>query len=808
MHRWTKIALRIIAGLIGLVFIVYISLAIYVNINKKSLLASISKELNNNINGTMTIGSMDPSFLKGFPGVSVTLNNVQIRDSLWERHRHTLLDAKDLDVSVNALALITGTIRIDRIGINNATIDLFTDSTGYSNTSVFKKKREVNDKEVQSNSSSAEIRRIILNNVSFILDNRLGNKLFRFSVHKFRGKMDYRSDGWKADARLDMLVNSLAFNTDKGSFLKNKTMEGGFLADYDKKTGVISLSEQKMLIGGDAFTLGGSFNVAAKPVSFTIKIGSDKVLWRHASALLADNITAKLNMFDLKKPISVDAVIAGNMGHGSKPSVDVACVVKNNELNSPGGSVDGCSFNGFFTNHAVKGRGYNDANSQIRLYHFAGSYSQIPFFIDTAVINNLIKPVSSGTFRSKFPIRALNKVLGNDLLKFNNGIADLDLRYQADMVNYQLQKPIISGIIEIKDADLDYVPRKLNFKNSSIGIQFTGNDLLLKNIRVQSGESIAYMEGSVKNFMNLYYTAPEKIILTWQIKSPRINLGEFIGFLGSRKRIISSGKKKSDNDFMGRLNTVVEKSRVNMHMQADKVIYHKFTATDARADLALSGQGIEMQNISLKHGGGSLIINGLISQKGNLNNFDVHAKVANVGISNFFYSFENFGLQSLTSKNLRGYLFSKTDISGSITDAGKLVPRSLRGTVLFDLKEGALVGFEPIKGVGKFAFPFRDLNNIVFSNLNGKFDIMGEKIRINPMLISSSVLNMNVAGIYSMTRGTSIALDVPLRNPKKDETITDKKEIKERRMKGIVLHILAADGEDGKIKFSWNKNHD
>ncbi len=157
-------------------------------------------------------------------------------------------------------------------------------------------------------------------------------------------------------------------------------------------------------------------------------------------------------------------------------------------------------------------------------------------------------------------------------------------------------------------------------------------------------------------------------------------------------------------------------------------------------------------------------------------------------------------LKSPTSKNLRGYLFSKTNIAGSISDQGKLLPNSLRGNVVFDLKKGALISYEALKSVGKFAFPFRDLDNITFNNLNGKFDIRGQKVTINPMQINTSLLNMDIAGVYSMTTGTNIALDVPLRNPEKDKEITDKKEIRERRMKGIVLHLLATDGEDGKIK--------
>jgi len=229
-------------------------------------------------------------------------------------------------------------------------------------------------------------------------------------------------------------------------------------------------------------------------------------------------------------------------------------------------------------------------------------------------------------------------------------------------------------------------------------------------------------------------------------------------------------------------------------------------ATDATADLFLSEAGIGLKNVSVKHGGGSLKVDGNVSQKGNLNHFSINTTLSNVDIKNFFYSFDNFGMTSLTSKNLKGFLYSKTKIAGTITDQGKLVTNSLNGKVVFDVKRGALLSFDPIKNVGKFAFPFRDLDNVTFENLNGNFDIRGPRITINPMQINSSILNMDVAGVYSMSTGTNIALDVPLRNPKKDEDLTDKKEIQARRMNGIVLHLLATDGEDGKIKIKLNRN--
>jgi hypothetical protein len=49
---------------------------------------------------------------------------------------------------------------------------------------------------------------------------------------------------------------------------------------------------------------------------------------------------------------------------------------------------------------------------------------------------------------------------------------------------------------------------------------------------------------------------------------------------------------------------------------------------------------------------------------------------------------------------------------------------------------------------------------------------------------------------------------IPLRNPRRDELITDADEKRERSLKGIVLNLRAVDGEDGKVKIRLGKKSD
>lgn len=802
MPRWSKITLKIFGGVAALLLLVYVVAAFYVNAHKKQLLEQITLALNKDLDGRLDIGSMDPTFLKGFPGVSVRLRNVVLKDREWERHQHALLSADDLEVSLNMLALFTGTIEMKKIGISNANIYLYTDSNGYSNTSVFKKKGH-KPKTEKGGGSDLEFGKFELENVSFVLDNQKGHKLFQFAVDELKGSMDYSWSDWEADLKMRTFVKSLAFNTRRGSFVKDKWLEGPFKISYSDKKKIITISPKELKIGKDVFRIGAEFETSRKKSGFKINIEVKDILWRSASALLAPNIETKLNMFNLDKPIHVYCTLDGDLNAGGDPAIDVKALVKGNRLTTPGGVVDDCSFTGYFTNGFVKGKECDDANSAIKLYGLKGAYQEMPFSVDTGMVINLDKPVATGVFRSKFDIAKLNNVIGDNMLKFGAGTGDVRLSFRADIVDFMLTKPFVKGLVDIKNADVTYVPRKVSFKNTAIALDFTDHDLFIRNIRLQSGKSVVMMDGSIRNFLNLYYNSPEKIMLNWKIRSPQVHLEEFLGFLGTRKP--KAKKRTPKSNFSDNLNEAFEKSQVNMNVKVDKVYYNKFLATDANADLLLSETGIYIKDVAVKHAGGLLKMSGGLTQQREINRFTMNAVLSNVDVKHLFYVFDNFGLKSLTSKNLKGYLFAKTSLSGKISERGAILPGSLNGSVVFDLKKGALLSFDPVKNVGKFAFPLRDLDNITFEQLNGRFDIRGEKITINPMQVNSSLLNMDVAGIYSLGKGTEIALDVPLRNPKKDEDITDKRQLKERRMKGIVLHLLATDGEDGKIKIKLGR---
>lgn len=247
------------------------------------------------------------------------------------------------------MALLHGAIDIKKMNIRDAVIDMYTDATGYSNSAIFKKKAPKDTSE--DSGSFPKLRNILLENVTLGIEDVKNGKKYKFTVHELDGDIDYTLSGWEAAIDLDALAHSMAFNTVHGSFIKEKTLIGRFDVSYDEGEGFITAKPNLLEIGGDDFTIGAKIRVGGETADFTINIANESVLWRNVSHLLSPNISDKLDMFNLDRPIAVKCDLIGDFNAEGDPSIFVKAEIRDNVLHTPGGNVDNCNFTGIFTNH-------------------------------------------------------------------------------------------------------------------------------------------------------------------------------------------------------------------------------------------------------------------------------------------------------------------------------------------------------------------------------------------------------------------------------------------------------------------------
>lgn len=812
MPKWLRISLKLIAGCCLLLVGLWIVLAAYVETHKKELLQRVTESLNDQLDGKISVGDISFSLWRGFPSLAVEMQNVSVRDTLWEKHHHSLLEAQDIYVNLNMRKLISKRIEIKKITASHGRIYLFTDSSGYSNTYIFKKKNP--DK--KGSKQKISFLDFSLNDIQFTLEHKIKNKLFRIDIHHFSGHAKREQNHWLTESVLDARISDFCFNTEKGSYLKDVNLKSSLRFRYypDKKH--LEIPEQSLQLNEEQLAFAGNFHFNETPAAFDLHFLSKNASFHKVIAWLSPNISCKLDSIDLVKPVRLEAFINGHIKYRDTPTVAVTWDVRNNTLRTPFDDFTNCTFQGKFYNEFIPGKGHNDPNSAIQLTGVKAEWLGLPFQIDTFHLSNLQKPIVNFYLQSLFPLTALNNAGDNMPFLFKNGFMAFKLHYNGTIsaiTGRDSTIPNVQGFITVRNANFVYLPRGLEMKNTSADLLLEGDNMRISNVVTSRGESVLKMEGTAEHIFRFYFSNPEKVLIAWRIKAPVVNLGDFITFVSKRKRIEARRRQQQAprnkaHRILNQLDKVLDLANVVMDVDVDKLNFRHFTATNLKATANLSTQSITLQQIKLLHAGGSLNMNAVINQGEARNPFTLQAVVNDVDVSRMFYAFENFGQDAIDYKNVQGKLSVDVNVNGNMTDDAKIIPGSMNGTINYQLKDGAIVNFEPFTKINKFAFKKRDLSNVLIKDLSGHMTVAGNKFIIPPTQIVSSTFYLTIAGVYAPPYNTDISLELPLRNPQKDAADSEDPNsiVVPKKKKGLVLFLRAKSDKDGKVKIGLDRD--
>jgi len=804
LPKWAKITLIVLLVLMLLVIAAWFVMAWYINSHKKELLAKITAEVSEKIDGNFHIQDMEPALLKSFPNISVRLEGVTLSDSLYPVHKRNMLDLASVYIKINALSLITRHPEVMKVTIADGAVNLFTDPNGYSNTYLLKKKKPAAAKKKKG--KEIEILNFGIEQVTFTFDHLQRNKQFKVTVQEMNGRINPAGDLLDITADTRAHFHQLGFNLAKGGFVKDKDLEATLHILFDKKTKQLKLPVQEIEVDGTDINFGCEFNFGHKPADYHIHIDAPAIGFREGISYLSRHIASRLDSFNLEKKLAVKVQVDGSFRYPDTPLVHASWQTEHNVLYSSFGKMEKTRLKGEFRNNYVPGKGRGDANSAVTITGLEATFAQIPFKADSVVVYGLINPLMKLKLVSKFPVERLNAVIGNTF-DMKQGEADLDLNYTGPVLSHDTSRHSMYGHIRIRDAALTYIPRSLSFNKCNINIEFLGNDLELRNTTLSSRNSNIRIDGIARNFMNVYFLDPGKVVFDWKISSSMIDLNEYKTFLAPRRRNAAGTGRRKVNHRVARISErlalLLDKSNMHLHVNVGRLRYNHFEAQSINADIDLTENDISLRNVRLNHAGGGLNANATLHTADNVTPFALQARVSNMKIDRVFYAFDNFGQNTLNSTHLEGALSADINVNGSLTGSGQIVKNSMQGKISFVLSNGELNNFPPFESIRKFAFKKRNLSHITFNTLKNDLDIEGGKIRIHPMSIESSALTINVAGVYAFDKGTDISIAIPLRNPQKDKELIAQGK-KPRKDKGIIIYLRAQDGEDGKVNISWD----
>ena len=804
-NKFLKYTLRAVLITIGIYLLLLMAIYIYISSNKKSIVAKVTTEINDKIQGIVSIDNIDVTLFTTFPSFAVQIQNITIKDSLYAQHGHTFFTAKNVYAKLSFLSLIKRKPEVSKLVVEKASLYLFKDSTGYTNENLLNRKKPTTAIATAKDDNSY-INKIELRDVHFTKEDKQKSKLFDFVINNLKCNTGIEKDEMVYEVQQDILVKSLAFNTDKGSFVQEKTLNGKFKLYYKKETNFLHFNNIQLAINKQPFVFTGQFLFTPINPTFNLQVSAKNILYADAKSLVTPSINKGLSVVSLEKPLDVEAIINGPLNAG-EPLIKANFTVKNNSLKTPLIDFEKTSFTGSFTNQIDSTKPRNDINSKIELQNFIGDWNGLIFNAKEIIATNIENPTVKTELIAKATLQEINDIIGSDALQLISGNAALNISYSGPLIKNTTNNTFANGNIIVSNGEILYGPKNIPLHNCTGIIEFKNSDVFVHKLSTDVLGNNITMFGYAKNLLELIdKDAMDKAEISWSVTSPKLNLEKLIPLFSSQGKVVNKSKGKTAYvKTAKKIDALLEHGNLKLNAKTNQLIFQKFVSQNVEADIVLKENKWIIQKATLQHAGGSMNVQGMLSGLDSKRiTTTANVTFTNVDIEKLLYSFNNFGQDGITYKNIEGKFSANANIVANMNNQLILDPESINGRVNFSIKNGKLIQFEPLYKLQDFVFKKRNFEEITFAELKNTLNINNQEVTINRMEIQSSVLSLFVEGIYSLKGNTDISIQLPLSNFKKRKADFTPENIGAKKGGGMSVFVRAKADENGKIKFKYD----
>jgi uncharacterized protein YhdP len=792
-----------------LLFLFWATLAIYVEWKKDSLLEKARSEINTRIGGTLQIGHAEISLFRHFPAVTLSLSDVSLRDSAWQRHRHDLLQAERVYISFSPFrSLLHRRVELGAVFLDNATLYFYTDSTGYSNTYLLKDRDSSSRSPSTTSGAGGDLPTVVLSNVRWVMDRQDKHKLFDLSFHRLTAIIKREDRMLQFEVTTMLTANSFSFSTEKGSFIRGKPLSGHFGFTYNPASQIVQTDKARLDIDGYPFVFSGRFFPTVNPDPFFLTIDVERIPFRAAAALLTPRLEQKLDEFDIDKLIAIHAQLDNGAADQREPQIQVRVNLNNGGVLTPTGSFTAVSFSGTFTNEWVHGQSRDDENSGMRFTGFSGQLGAIPLHADSLVITNLVHPQLSCDLHSHFEIAALNDLYGSQTLQFRAGSCAMDLRYNGPLSENDTAGATVNGQLDLDSAAIVYLPYQFALTKANGRLLFRDQDLVIDRLAARVGNTNVRIKGVAKNLIALLDHNSEDVSMNWTLSTSHLALEDFMALAG--RVSTASSRQKAGTPVLAatasRIDNFLKAGAIHLNLDAADISYKDFVGAHAKATLVFQGSTIRLSQLAAEQGAGTLALKATLMRlpQSDANPLSLESHFEGIDLPGLFRSFDDFGLKGIGARNLKGRMSADIKLTGLLTDKARIVPNSLKGTIDFSIRDGQLLDWEPMEKIQETVLKKRDLSEVRFGTVQNSLGIDSTTMTLHRMEIRSTAFTLFAEGTYDLKKGADMSLQVPLSNLKARAGDIPPESRGNDSNAGLSVHLRAKTDQDGNLKITWD----
>ena len=751
------------------------------------------KQINKSINARIDVQKIDLSFFSQFPKASLDFSNVAFYDnSSKNKSDSPIIKSDKIFLSFDIMELINNDYNLQEIVLENAIINFEIFKNGDNNFSFL------------SSNQSSDSSKFLLNlksvkfiNTQFNYKNAATDQQFQVQIK------DAIADGVFSESDFDINLKGRTmlnyFYSQKRLIVSNKNIELDVSTKFDIEKDHYALQKGLLTYDGIPLKLSGGVQLYKNSIGINAKLRATMLRFSDIAKNIDKDILATIDKYNLQGLISLDVNIGGRIGGKYKPHLSAYASLDKFKFDysQKGISASDITMRVKYNN----GKKNNLRTSSIIISKLSGK-SSLGDFEGNIEVRNLWQPKIKADIKGKWDLALLNDIIAVDTISQMAGKASthswisINLRYEEQQSKWEVAKLNIDNNFDIRGAEFKLKDSKIAYKNIISKGRLENNKLIIYNLSADAQGSSISVLGSIYNLpFGTNYKANKPLVISLSLNADKLSYQKVMDAL-------PKGSNNGDSRFSDALDIVID---INTKVFA----YQNISIEDLSGRFQMRNRRLSFFKLKGRAFDGSfdgmLWIDGSIDGK-----YDLFSKgeTKAFDISKSFEVFNNFGQQSITSKNISGNLNSKYDLKCSFNSKWDIDSKSIDLNSDMLIKNGVLRNVDALNALKSYT-KIDDFSELKFSELRNNITVHNSQLTIPQMAVHSNKMNIELSGLHKFDNSYEYHFTILLSEvlgKKYDKTIASEFGEVENDGYGRTKLFLTLIGKDTDFEVKYDKS--
>jgi hypothetical protein len=724
----------------------------------------ILRSLNKNISTKYEFESVRLSYLKKFPKASLDLNNILVHSSpgfdktCFEGiNTDTLLSAESVSIEFKITNVIKGIYNIERMGIRNGRLNLFTDTAGAVNYEI--SARDAGD--TTAGTFILNLDRINISGLKGTYNNVATKLLIKTFIDN--GRVKSKISGNNIDFTAEGGLSIDLFR------LYNFTLSKSITSEIDL---TLFSSDKGILFNKSTLTLDGyKFGVKGFISSkgfLDLALAGENIDISLIKSFLPEKYQERIAGYNPSGTLNITGILKGQASRTTNPGIEINFDVKNGDITygTSALNIKNLSFSGMFTN----GAGKVPETSSLLITDFKGVLGSSQY-AGSLLLSDFDKLYGKLCLRGKVIPAEIREFFRLKEVSTAAGTIDLDLNMEGILPDKEKYSWYDVFSLNPK-ADLNFNSFNIGIRNDKMLFNNINGRLIITDSVKAGNLGLTFREHSFL-VNGLFINLPD-----WLSGKPVVLKGSadlFCNRLVPEKLFPSTADTLAENNTAYRFPGDII---LDLNLKIDHFIYKTFEAKDITGRVSYKPRILNFKTLKLNSLEGAISGEGFVVQNTDKSFIGRGSFILDrINVNKAFSSFKNFDQDFLKAENLAGTLSGSLSLLLPMDSLFNPVYKSITAEGKYILTDGSLIDFDPIKELSSF-IKLSELETIHFEKLENDFFIRNNILYMPQMDVKSSAADLSINGKHSLDNEyeyhvkilLSEALSKKVRKPKPNTT--------------------------------------